>query len=78
MLAGQMKQVSGGVGRNVADALGRFGHNVRFISAIGDDSNGHSILKSLNHIVNYTRPLFFFYSRTLNKRQLFYFIYILL
>lgn len=47
-----MKQVSGGVGRNIADALGRFGHDVRFLSAVGDDSNGNSILKSLEHIVN--------------------------
>lgn len=52
MLAGQMKQVSGGVGRNIADALGRFGHNVCFLSAVGADSNGDLILKSLNHIVN--------------------------
>lgn len=52
MLAGQMKQVSGGVGRNIADALGRFGHNICFLSAVGADSNGDLILKSLNHIVN--------------------------
>ncbi|XP_025422378.1 uncharacterized protein LOC112692064 isoform X3 [Sipha flava] len=50
MLAGQMKQVSGGVGRNIADALGRFGHDVYFLSAVGGDSNGELILKSLNHI----------------------------
>lgn len=55
MLAGQMKQVSGGVGRNIADALGRFGHDVCFLSAVGADSNGELILKSLNHIVNNTR-----------------------
>lgn len=52
MLAGQMKRVSGGVGRNVADALGKFGHDVCFLSAVGDDLDGHMILKSLEHIVN--------------------------
>lgn len=52
MLAGQMKQVSGGVGRNIADALGRFGHDVRFVSVVGNDSNSDLILKSLHHIVN--------------------------
>ncbi|KAL5233684.1 hypothetical protein ACI65C_001094, partial [Semiaphis heraclei] len=50
MLAGQMKRVSGGVGRNIADALGRFGHDVCFLTAVGDDSNGRSIIKSLDHI----------------------------
>ncbi|XP_060851868.1 uncharacterized protein LOC132930169 [Rhopalosiphum padi] len=50
MLAGQMKRVSGGVGRNIADALGRFGHDVCFLSAVGDDSNGDAIIKSLDHI----------------------------
>jgi sugar/nucleoside kinase (ribokinase family) len=52
MLAGQMKRVSGGVGRNIADALGRFGHDVCFLSAVGDDSNGDAIIKSLDHIVS--------------------------
>lgn len=52
MLAGQMKRVSGGVGRNIADALGRFGHDVCFMSAVGDDSNGDTIIKSLGHIVS--------------------------
>lgn len=47
-----MKRVSGGVGRNIADALGKFGHDVCFLSAIGDDSDGHMILESLEHIVN--------------------------
>lgn len=47
-----MKRVSGGVGRNIADALGRFGHDVCFLTAVGDDSNGRSIIKSLDHIVN--------------------------
>jgi len=51
MLAGQMKRVSGGVGRNIADALGRFGHDVRFLTAVGDDSDGRSIIQSLEHIV---------------------------
>lgn len=55
MLAGQMKQVSGGVGRNIADALGRFGHDVCFLSAVGGDSNGDLILKSLGHIVKKNR-----------------------
>jgi len=52
MLAGQMKRVSGGVGRNIADALGRFGHEVRFLTAVGDDSDGRSIIQSLGHIVS--------------------------
>jgi len=52
MLAGQMKRVSGGVGRNIADALGRFGHDVRFLTAVGDDSDGRSIIQSLEHIVS--------------------------
>lgn len=47
-----MKRVSGGVGRNVADALGKFGHDVCFLSAVGDDLDGHMILESLEHIVN--------------------------
>lgn len=64
MLAGQMKQVSGGVGRNVADALGRFGHDVCFLSAVGDDSNGNLILKSLEHIVNYILYTYILYTRT--------------
>lgn len=63
MLAGQMRQVSGGVGRNIADALGRFGHDVHFLSAVGDDSNGQLIMRSLGHIVsNCTRIFFFFIS----------------
>lgn len=62
MLAGQMRQVSGGVGRNIADALGRFGHDVHFLSAVGDDSNGQLIMRSLGHIVsNCTRIFFFFF-----------------
>ncbi|VVC28189.1 Hypothetical protein CINCED_3A012718 [Cinara cedri] len=50
MLAGRMKQVNGGVARNLADALGRLGHNVRFMSVVGGDSAGQSILESLRHI----------------------------
>jgi len=61
MLAGQMKRVSGGVGRNIADALGRFGHDVCFLTAVGDDSDGRSIIQSLEHIVSIYYYYYYYY-----------------
>jgi pseudouridine-5'-phosphate glycosidase/pseudouridine kinase len=37
----------GGVGRNVAEALGRLGTNVTFVTAVGDDSRGQGLLGRL-------------------------------
>jgi len=37
----------GGVGRNIAEALGRLGSNPVFFSAIGNDSRGHAMLQRL-------------------------------
>jgi pseudouridine-5'-phosphate glycosidase/sugar/nucleoside kinase (ribokinase family) len=37
----------GGVGRNVAEALGRLGTNVTFVTAIGEDSRGEGLLERL-------------------------------
>ena len=36
----------GGVGRNLADGLGKLGHDVLFISAVGDDPEGHHVMSA--------------------------------
>lgn len=52
--AGRCRQIGGGVGRNIADALGRLGMSPRLISAVGDDLNGKFLLtQTLNHLVRY-------------------------
>lgn len=52
--AGRFRQIGGGVGRNLADALGRLGMSPRLVSAVGDDLNGKFLLtQTLNHLVRY-------------------------
>lgn len=52
--AGRFRQIGGGVGRNIADALGRLGMSPRLVSAVGDDLNGKFLLtQTLNHLVRY-------------------------
>jgi pseudouridine kinase len=41
---GVIRMSRGGGGRNVAENLGRLGANVVYISAIGDDETGHSLI----------------------------------
>ncbi|GFG39485.1 hypothetical protein Cfor_12444, partial [Coptotermes formosanus] len=48
---GEIRQSGGGVGRNIADALGKLGARPILISAIGNDQTGDYLLKNtLNHI----------------------------
>lgn len=42
---GHLTLTFGGVGRNIAEGLGRLGQPVRLVSAVGDDSNGASLLE---------------------------------
>ncbi|KAL0281264.1 UNVERIFIED_CONTAM: hypothetical protein PYX00_002300 [Menopon gallinae] len=50
MLSGKVSQSGGGVGRNVADALGKLDVDTFLISAIGTDDLGGSILKTVPHL----------------------------
>ena len=43
---GQVRCAPGGVARNVAENLARLGHDVRLVSALGDDLHGRSLLQS--------------------------------
>lgn len=43
---GRIRCASGGVARNVAENLARLGHDVRLVSAVGDDLYGRSLLQS--------------------------------
>lgn len=57
--AGRFRQIGGGVGRNIADALGRLGMSPRLVSAVGDDLNGKFLLtQTLNHLVRYISTTF--------------------
>ncbi|XP_055339804.1 uncharacterized protein LOC129589226 isoform X1 [Paramacrobiotus metropolitanus] len=47
---GDINFSSGGVGRNVADCLGRLGVSAVFLSAVGDDYNGQFIKQSCSHM----------------------------
>lgn len=40
----------GGVGRNLADGLAKLGHNVLFLTAVGDDVNGHDVINANDRI----------------------------
>ncbi len=40
----------GGVGRNIAENLARIGADVQFITAVGDDEAGHTLLAQLNDL----------------------------
>lgn len=46
MLMGKINQSGGGVGRNIADALGKLGVNPFFVSAVGTDLFGKFLLDS--------------------------------
>lgn len=52
-LPGLVKTTAGGVARNMADALGKLlpNNSVTFISALGKDSVGDFLHKSLEHVV---------------------------
>lgn len=57
--AGRFRQIGGGVGRNLADALGRLGVSPRLVSAVGDDLNGKFLLtQTLNHLVRFVSITF--------------------
>ncbi|CAG2161591.1 unnamed protein product [Oppiella nova] len=43
---GSIRSSLGGVGRNIFDGLSRLGLKPLFLSAVGNDSNGHSILNN--------------------------------
>ncbi|XP_067856189.1 LOW QUALITY PROTEIN: uncharacterized protein zgc:136858 [Heptranchias perlo] len=47
---GTVRQSIGGVGRNLADCLSRLGLHPLFISAIGTDANGDSLLRFCSHM----------------------------
>lgn len=52
---GEIRQSGGGVGRNMADALGKLGAHPFLISAVGNDQTGEYLLKStLKHVVSTT------------------------
>jgi len=42
---GQVRYAAGGVARNVAENLARLGHQVCFLSAVGDDLHGRGLLE---------------------------------
>ena len=42
---GKVIQTFGGVGRNIAENIARYGIDVQFISVLGDDVNGHNCIK---------------------------------
>lgn len=44
---GRVRISAGGVGRNIAENAARLGLETEFVSALGDDPNGHAILKDL-------------------------------
>ncbi|KPC97718.1 Pseudouridine kinase [Geobacillus sp. BCO2] len=45
-------QTAGGVARNVAENLGRFGHTVSLVSAVGDDRDGQWLIDVTSRYVN--------------------------
>ncbi|KAG1439436.1 hypothetical protein G6F56_012299 [Rhizopus delemar] len=47
---GKIKQTLGGVGRNVAEAAQRTGAQVKFVSVVGDDLAGESVLKGMSRL----------------------------
>lgn len=47
---GKVIQSYGGVGRNIAENIARFGFNVHFISVFGDDYNGRNCIKYCEEI----------------------------
>lgn len=49
-LPGKISQTPGGVGRNVADSLGKLRSAVSFVSAVGNDQFGQFLLKSVHHL----------------------------
>lgn len=55
---GEIRQSGGGVGRNIADALGKLGAHPFLISAIGNDQTGNYLLKNtLKHVVSIINEL---------------------
>jgi sugar/nucleoside kinase (ribokinase family) len=55
--ASNVKTSAGGVGRNIADGLSKLGHEVLFISAIGQDDKSEIVIKSLPKVVGYIHNL---------------------
>lgn len=47
---GVIKFIPGGVGRNIAENLSRLGRKVEFITALGDDTNGHELQKNCRQL----------------------------
>ena len=45
-LPGQVAMTPGGVGRNIAENIARLGHEVRLISAVGEDDAGQQLLSA--------------------------------
>jgi len=46
-LPGNVRRTHGGVGRNIAEALGRMGTPTHFVSAVGSDANGTALVAEL-------------------------------
>jgi sugar/nucleoside kinase (ribokinase family) len=53
-LNGSVLSIAGGVGRNIADAIGRLrtSHPPFFVSTVGGDDWGKSLMQSLEHVVS--------------------------
>lgn len=52
-LKGRIRQSGGGVGRNLADALGKLGASPTLVTAVGDDQPGRFLLdQTLGHMVS--------------------------
>jgi bifunctional ADP-heptose synthase (sugar kinase/adenylyltransferase) len=70
---GEIRQSGGGVGRNIADALGKLGARPFLISAIGNDHAGDYLVKNtLKHIVSTTLSYcstFSFFRDSVDKEQ---------
>lgn len=52
LLPGKVSQCGGGVGRNIADALGKLEVGTFLISAIGNDDFGNQIARTVPHLVS--------------------------
>lgn len=52
-MKGQIEQSGGGVGRNIADAMGKLHVPPRFVSAVGSDQPGNYLLsQTLKNVVS--------------------------
>src|SRR5437879_5002891 len=57
---GKIQKLYGGVGRNISEALGLLGHRPLFLSVVGDDASGKTMIDAIPSVLSI---LFFaFYS----------------